>query len=214
MTRATHPAVGNPTAPHDIADNQASFRRALLATNRTNSTVLTYSKAIEQLDAYLATAGMPRLVGNLRREHIESFLIHLQTVPRTHPATRRTSVMVAATVAQRYRSLQQFFRYLVDEGEIKVSPMANMHPPHIPEAPPPIITEDQMRNVIRLCDEPTFAGRRDAAILRLFYDTGVRRAEMTGLPALISTSTTRRSGSPARVAASAPSPSAGRPPKP
>jgi len=33
----------------------------------------------------------------------------------------------AATAANRYRSLQQLFKFLVEDGEIRESPMARMH---------------------------------------------------------------------------------------
>jgi integrase len=59
--------------------------------------------------------------------------------------------------------------------------MANMKPPKIPEAPPDVLDADQLRSLLRACDGPSFDERRDAAILRVFIDTGARLSEVAGL---------------------------------
>lgn len=160
----------NSSAAADIAPNRESFVRHLRAENKAPSTVVTYGKAIDQLAAYLEASGMPTTVAALTREHVESFLIALQA--KGHRP---------ATVAQRFRSLQQFFKWLKEEGEIRESPMANMSPPHVPEKPPPVLREEELRNLIAACSGDGFDERRDMAIIRLFLDTGMRRAELSGL---------------------------------
>ena len=82
-----------------IAPLRGSFLRHLHAENRSPSTRSTYAKAIDQLDDFLASSGMPTEVAALTREHVEHFLVSLQE-----------RGMRPATVSQRYRSLQQFFR--------------------------------------------------------------------------------------------------------
>ena len=86
--------AANSSAAPDISANLASFARHLRAENKAPSTITTYSKAVDQLDAYLASVGMPRAVAHIRREHIEAFLVALQE-RGARPAT----------VSQRYRSL-------------------------------------------------------------------------------------------------------------
>lgn len=86
-----------------------------------------------------------------------------------------------ATASNRYRALQVFFKWLVEEGEIKVSPMANMKPPRVPEEPPPVLSDDQLRRLLKACEGRDFETRRDMAIIRLFVDTGMRLSELSGL---------------------------------
>jgi site-specific recombinase XerD len=160
----------NSSAAGDISPNTASFVRHLRAENKSPSTVVTYTKAIDQLAAFLEASGMPTTVAALTREHVEAFLISLQA--KGHRP---------ATVAQRFRSLQQFFKWLKEEGEIRESPMVNMSPPHVPEEPPPVLREDDLRRLIAACSGDGFDDRRDTAIVRLFLDTGMRRAELSGL---------------------------------
>jgi site-specific recombinase XerD len=157
------PAIG------DIASLAASWRRALRAQNKSTATLSGYLDGVERFAAFLTHSGMPRVVAHISREHVELFIA--EQLEHRAPATART----------RYRSLQQFFKFLLEEGEIRVSPMANMRPPTIPEIPPPVLTDEQIVRIFKACDGRGFAERRDLAIARLFFDTGMRLGELTHL---------------------------------
>jgi site-specific recombinase XerD len=75
----------------------------------------------------------------------------------------------------------RFFGYLLEEGEIGTHPMVHIRPPKVPEQPVPVLTEDQVRALLATTKGRGFLEVRDAAILRLLIDTGLRRAELTGL---------------------------------
>lgn len=156
-------------APAAFRALMLSFRRHLLAENKAPRIVQTYTEALRQFSEYLTTQGMPTDPANVSREHIESFVADLLT--RHKPAT----------ASNRYRALQTFFHWMVDEGEVSISPMAKMKPPAIPETPPAVVTTAQLDRLLKACDGKEFADRRDAAFIRLFLDTGMRRAELAGL---------------------------------
>ncbi|MFN8052878.1 MAG: tyrosine-type recombinase/integrase, partial [Acidimicrobiales bacterium] len=61
------------------------------------------------------------------------------------------------------------------------SPMALMSPPRIGEKPVPVLTDADVKALLAACDGRGFDNRRDAAIIRLFADSGIRIAEMTGI---------------------------------
>jgi site-specific recombinase XerD len=103
-----------------------SFARALRAANRSPNTVQTYLYAVDQLAAFLADRGMPTDVASIRREHIEAYLEDV--LQNWKPAT----------AANKYRGLQSFFGFLLEEGEITTNPMERMKPPTIPEQPVPV----------------------------------------------------------------------------
>lgn len=153
-----------------IAEELSSFTRHLQAGNKAPLTITTYSKAVAALAEYLSRTGMPTAAAGIRREHVESYLVAL------HDRGHRP-----ATVAQRFRSLQQFFKWLRDEGEVAESPMANMRAPLVPEQPPPVLRDDELKRLLKACEGQGFEERRDTAILRLLIDTGMRRAEAAGL---------------------------------
>lgn len=157
------------TSVGDIPANAQSFARHLRAANKSPNTIKAYLDAVRRLDAFLDAHGMPRAVATIHREHVEAF-IEDQLV-RLKPAS----------AANRYRSLQQFFRWLVDEGEVRESPMARMKPPTIPETPPDVLRPEALKKLVDATAGQGFDERRDRAIILLLIDTGVRLGEVAGL---------------------------------
>jgi site-specific recombinase XerD len=153
----------------DLVSLLPSWRRHLRAANLADRTVQSYLEAAQQFADFLETRGMPRSVDAISREHVESFIETL--LARWKPGT----------AASRYRSLQQLFRWLVDEGEISNSPMAKMRPPRSQEQPVAVLDEGELQAMVRVCQGRDFESRRDLALFLVFVDTGARLAEVTGL---------------------------------
>ena len=167
MQQVSSPSI---QASGDIAVNIQSFIRHLRAENLSPKTIETYSESTRQLASFLASAGMPQDVAHISREHIESFITSL--LERWKPATANN----------RFRGIQSFFKWLAEEGEIKESPMARMKPPKVPEQAPPVLQESELRAMLATCEKGnSLEERRDHALLRLFMDTGARRAEVAGI---------------------------------
>jgi Site-specific recombinase XerC len=57
-----------------------------------------------------------------------------------------------ATARSRYLALRRFSAWLVEEGELRESPMARMRKPKLPEFAPPILTDDELRRVLNASD--------------------------------------------------------------
>jgi len=138
--------------------------------HRAEKTIKSYLDSAEQMVDYLEGHGMPTEADHVRREHVEAYLVAL------HEAGRSPS-----TVATRFRALQQFWKWAVDEGEVARSPMERMKPPTIPETPVAVLSDDDVRRLLETCKSKTFEDRRDTAIIRLLHDTGMRRGEIAGL---------------------------------
>jgi site-specific recombinase XerD len=153
----------------DIRTLATSFLLSLEAENKSPRTIQSYGEAVQQFGAYLAATGAPTKVEEIRRDHIEGFIADL--LRRFKPTT----------AGVRFRSLQQFFRWALEEGEIQASPMALVRPPKAPEQPPAFLTDAELVALLRACDGTGFDERRDAAIIRLFVDSGMRRAELAGI---------------------------------
>ena len=112
---------------------------------------------------------MPTAVAAIQRQHVDAFMNELHA--RTKPAT----------ASNRFRALQQFFKFAVEEEEINRSPMERMHRPAVPVEPVPVLSTDDLRALLAACAGKHFEDKRDTAIVRLFVDTGMRRAELLGL---------------------------------
>jgi site-specific recombinase XerD len=152
-----------------LASLLPSWRRHLRAANLADRTVQSYLEAAQQFTDFLEERGMPRAVDGISREHIETFIENI--LSRWSPAT----------AGSRYRSLQQLFRWLVDEGEISNSPMAKMRPPKNPEQPVRVLDEGELQALVRTCQGRDFESRRDLAVFLVLVDTGARLAEVAGL---------------------------------
>jgi site-specific recombinase XerD len=153
----------------DIETLVESFERHLRATNKAPKTIKSYTDTVRRLARFLRESGMPTDIRHLTREHVETYIA--VQVERFRPKTAQI----------RYGDLQQFFKWALEEREIDSSPMANMHRPHVPEEPPPVLTEDQLRALLKACEGRDYESRRDTAIIRLFIDAGMRLSELTGL---------------------------------
>jgi site-specific recombinase XerD len=86
-----------------------------------------------------------------------------------------------ATAANRYRSLQQLFRWLEEEAEIAASPLRNMRPPLVPQGAIPVVSQDHQRRLLATCESRGLIDQRDRALLLVFIDTGARVSECTGI---------------------------------
>jgi site-specific recombinase XerD len=153
----------------DLSTLLDDWRTHLRARNRSVATIASYTRCAVAFRTFLAERGMPTGVTSITREHVEAFLAEL--ADRVAPAT----------TAKHYRSLQQLFRWLEDDGEISRSPMERMKPPNVPVQPVPIVTDEQLTALLATCKGNTFENRRDSAIIRLLIDTGIRAGELAGL---------------------------------
>jgi integrase len=86
----------------------------------------------------------------------------------------------AAYGSNEFRALQQFFKWLADEGEIP-DPMAGLRPPPVPERPVPVFTGGELLRLERACAGRSFQQRRDAAVIAVFRATGIRLSELAGI---------------------------------
>jgi len=128
-----------------------------------------YLGAVDKLAAWATKNGGPDDPRYITRAELTAFLAAMNE--RWKPATCSLA----------FRALQQFFGWLVREEEIDHSPMDRMRPPSVPEQPVPVLTEEQIRALLAACEGRGFNDRRDTAIIRLFLDTGCRRAEIANL---------------------------------
>lgn len=149
-----------------------SWLRDLRTRNLSPRTIDTYGEGLRQFSAYMLTERGISEPGKVEPNDVRDFIRHLGE-------TRSP-----ATAGVRFRAMQQFFGWLVTEGEIEASPLATLKPPKVPEHPVPVLTNKQLRALFATVEgngHRSFTDRRDAAILRLFLDSGVRLSELADL---------------------------------
>ncbi len=157
------------TAGLPLPDLIGDFERSLRARNRARKTIVAYTDAARRFAAWLTDKGHPLAVDEIQRRHVEDWVIG------------EVAAHSASTAAGRYRYLQQFWRWAVEEGEVAKSPMAGMSPPSIPERPVPVYEVGELRALLKATEGTGFEQRRDHALIRMFIATGVRLGEMAGM---------------------------------
>jgi site-specific recombinase XerD len=157
-------------SPGSVLRLARSWSLALAAERKSPRTIDGYLETVELFDRWLTAEGRSHQADEVTRDDVRGFLAHL------HDAGRRPS-----TVQTRYKGLRVFYAWLVDEGEVSTSPLANVKPPAVPDEPVPILTDHQLQALFRTCDGDSFENRRDLAVMRLLIDTGMRRSELADL---------------------------------
>lgn len=167
---------------YNIGPMAASWLRALKAQNKSDNTIRIYGNATRQFAAFLLDEEdgyrpavdedggtgrpAPAELDQVHREHVQAYIA--ATIARTSPANAH----------QHFRALKTFFNWLIDEEELDRSPMRTMRPPQVPETEVPVIPDDALGRLLKVCKGRTYADRRDTAIITLFLDTGVRLSEL------------------------------------
>ena len=86
-----------------------------------------------------------------------------------------------ASAARKLAAVRTFLRYLRREGLIEGDPGALVATPKRDVRMPAHLSEDEMARLIAAPANDTPLGRRDHAILELFYASGLRLSELVGL---------------------------------
>ncbi len=86
-----------------------------------------------------------------------------------------------ATVARKVSAVRAFFRYLRREGFVESDPAALVVAPKREQKVPAHLSVDEMSQLLDAPDASAPLGRRDRAILELFYASGIRLSELVTL---------------------------------
>jgi integrase/recombinase XerD len=88
--------------------------------------------------------------------------------------------MSASTARLRQLAVRRFSAWLAEEGEITYNALLGMKLPRLDEKIIPELDADEIRRLLKACG-PTFAGRRDEAIIRLMVEAGCRSDEVVNM---------------------------------
>ncbi|MXY15712.1 MAG: tyrosine recombinase XerC [Acidobacteria bacterium] len=140
--------------------------------NASAHTVAAYRSDLSQMIAFLDRRAAPRPAGLSDLDHrtIRAFL-----------GERYERGDTGASTARRLAAIRSFGRYLRRTGHVEQDPGAPLQAPRVERKMPAHLDEDAMRQLLDAPDPATALGRRDRAILELFYATGLRLSELVSL---------------------------------
>jgi integrase/recombinase XerC len=142
--------------------------------NASLNTVRAYESDLAQFLTFLSGA-----VGRRRDELTPDDFDHLRI--REFLGDLRTRGNTRSSAARKLAAIRAFGRYLRREGVIEGDPAALVGTPKREHRLPAHLGEAEMSRLLEMPDTATPLGRRDRAILELFYASGLRLSELVGL---------------------------------
>ena len=85
------------------------------------------------------------------------------------------------TISRKVAALRSFYRYLLREGVVAVNHAELVQIPRCEKYIPVVLSADEMLALLQVTYTEDAAGRRDRAMIELFYSAGIRLSELTGL---------------------------------
>ncbi len=85
------------------------------------------------------------------------------------------------SIARKIASTRSFFRFLKRKRILAANPALSLTTPRLDKKLPAFLDESTMVRLLELPDRSTEAGCRDAAMLEVFYSTGIRLSELINL---------------------------------
>jgi integrase/recombinase XerC len=158
-----------------MKDQLADFLDHLrLNENASAHTVRAYESDLSQFVAFVA-AHLDRrrsdlLATDFNHLHIRAFLGDLHKRGNSR-----------SSAARKLAAIRTFGRYLRREGAIEGDPAALVGTPRREQRLPAHLAEAEMSRLLDMPDRTAPLGRRDRAIMELFYASGLRLSELVGL---------------------------------
>lgn len=124
-----------------------------------------YLNDLAEFARFLTNGGLSQL-GEVSLRHLEGFLAHLDG-----------RGLKASSRSRKAQTLKSFFRFLHDHGVLTENVAARLIPPRIPKREPRFLSEVEYKELLRTCSHHP----RDAALVELILQTGMRLSEAAGL---------------------------------
>ena len=137
--------------------------------NYSNHTITSYHNDLTAFAEFAKECGIVE-AGRIDKPILRKFLTHLIE----EGYSKRS-------VARKIASLRSFFKFLKRRQLVDSNPVLNIRTPRLEKKLPSFLDEAAAGRLFDLPDKSTIQGRRDAAILEVFYSTGMRLSELMNL---------------------------------
>ena len=173
-----------------LRDLIEGFLFSLRAEGKSKETIGYYSYLLHSLLTYANEQSWSGSILSVDSHRLRDFLIRTGT--RTYElkvANNGGKVLKRAknsTAWPYYRALRRLGNWAVEEGYMESSPLVTIHFKPPPALPVEGYTRDELQRLLAICDLDIKTGARftgicSKAMLLLFVDLGLRRAEMANL---------------------------------
>src|SRR5919204_5886740 len=153
---------------------EAFLEHLALNENASDNTVRAYESDLAQFLEFLSTH-----LGRRRSALLPADFDHLNIRAFLGDLHKRGNSRSSA--ARKLAAIRTFGRYLRREGILEGDPAALVGTPKREQRLPAHLGEAEMSRLLEMPDTSTVLGRRDRAILELFYASGLRLSELVGV---------------------------------
>lgn len=142
---------------------------------KSSRTVSWYNEALNMLLKWLDEHGYGTNLGSIGEEEVRKFILWLQDRRfRGHKVSPQI-------VNNRVRALRAFFNWLYRKGYTEEHLLQDVRPPRLPEVIVETLSDAEVYLLFQELDQSTILGSRNAAILALLLDSGIRLSELSSL---------------------------------
>jgi site-specific recombinase XerD len=172
---------------HDLVEG---FLFSLRAEGKASSTVDYYTYLLHSLLTYAKSHDWPNNILSLDAKHFREFLSWTSTRTYEKKIPNKNDKIIQnakpATAWPYFRVLRRLLNWAVDEGYVKYSPISAIRFKLPSEPSIEGYSREELQRLLAVCDldietGARFTGIRNKAMLLLFIDSGIRRAEMANL---------------------------------
>lgn len=140
--------------------------------NYSSATIESYAKDLSMFQEFLEEQNPNSSWTAVEAEDVREWVIYLLDERK----------MEASSVNRRLSALRSFYKYLRRVGLVNINPMEKVVAPKKKRPLPYFVRESEMDRLLELtAEDRSFKGVRDRLILMMFYETGIRRAELLGM---------------------------------
>lgn len=134
-------------------------------------TITAYQTDLQQFAAFLEERFDGPDINNISAVFIRSWLVEL-----------RNEDISAKSLHRKISALKSFYKYLLRQGIVQVSPLSTIALPKIPKRLPIFVGEKEMENFLQYATfSDDWMGHTERLIVLLFYASGIRLSELIHL---------------------------------
>ena len=140
--------------------------------NYSSATIESYAKDLSLFQEFLEEQNPDASWTAVEAEDVREWVIYLMDEQK----------MAASSVNRRLSAMRSFYKYLRRVGWVSINPMEKVVAPKKKRPLPYYVRESEMDKLLELtAEDRSFKGIRDRLVLMMFYETGIRRAELLGM---------------------------------
>ena len=152
-----------------LEDWWADYERSLGRRDKSDQTIHRYRVSFDRFWAWAVPEGVPQDPAAVTRSHLHDWLDSM-----------RSETIARSTVAINWRNLRPFWSWWAREVDAR-SPFDGADNPGETIDPPNVLALHEVRALLDAAAGKSFEQRRDQAIIRVLFDTGVRLGELCSL---------------------------------